>query len=244
MSAVETLTRAFECTGEIVLGTLSATTREQLGALGGDWLEYAPDQGCIVVRHVQPGGPPAPAAVPAELIALLDALAPEERARAGGGALVVRDRQGVALRLEVAGGEIRIQWPREDWERAEPVGLERVFLGVDPVSARVSGRLRFTAGAGAERRLVDVIEGFEGLYPEGDLRIERDDGELTVELNDVNVGPEALVDRLAELAHPLESLEGRLEIGAFGAHAVERDFRVVFEHGRPRALRPALWRAR
>jgi hypothetical protein len=156
----------------------------------------------------------------------------------------VRDRAGVLLRLVVGGGEIRIQWPHEDWDHAEPIGLERVFLGVDPVSARLSGSLLLEAGAGAERRLVAEVESFEGLYPEGDLRIERDGRELRIELRDVNVGPEALLDRLAELADPLESLEGSLEVGSFAAHALERDFRIRIEAGRPRAFRPSLWRGR
>jgi hypothetical protein len=157
---------------------------------------------------------------------------------------VVRDREGVLLRLVVAFGEIRIQWPHEDWEHAEPVGLAGVFLGVDPVAARLSGVLRLEAGPGAERRLVAEVESFEGLYPEGDLRIERDGRELRIELRDVNVGPESLLDRLAELADPLESLEGSLEVGSFAAHALERDFRIRFDRGRPSALRPALWRGR
>ncbi|HLF56568.1 MAG TPA: hypothetical protein VI942_06950 [Thermoanaerobaculia bacterium] len=244
MSGAATLERAFECSGEIALGGLEPASRARLAAFSGDWLEYSAEEGRIVVRHVQPGGAPALPAVPAELISILDALTPQERVRVPGGTLLVRDRESVLLRLVVAGGEIRVQWPHEDWEHAEPVGLERVFLGVDPVSARLSGTVAFEAGPGAEGRLLAQVEGFEGLYPEGDLRVERDGRELRVELRDVNVGPEALLDRLAELADPIESLEGRLEVGSFAAHAVERDFRIRIERGRPRAFRPALWHPR
>ena len=43
------------------------------------------------------------------------------------------------LRLVVERGEIRVQWPREDWAHAVPVALEEALATVDPVSARVTG---------------------------------------------------------------------------------------------------------
>jgi len=233
---------AFECSGEVALGDLGVESRERLVGFAGEWLEYEPDSGRIVVRHVQPGGAPALSAVPAELIAMLEVLSPEERQRVRGGALVVRDRTAVLLRLVVEPDEVRIQWPHEDWSHASEIPLERAFALVEPVSARVSGTLRFQAAPGARAKLVELIESFEGLYPDGDLRLEREGSAVRVELKGVNVGPEELLAKLRELAEPLASLEGDLKVGSFSAHALDRDFRLQLRGDEVRAERPALWR--
>ena len=231
-----------DCSGRIDLGALSPATAERLELLGGEWLEYSPEERALVVCHVQPGGAPTLSALPAELIAFLDVLAPEEREALPGGTLVVRDRAGSVLRLVVAGGEIRLQWPREDWSQAEAVDFGALLAQLDPASARISGRIRLAARPGAEDRLVELVGRFEGLYPEGDLSVERQGETLRVELRDVNVGPEQLLAKLRQLAEPPESLEGELEVGSFVAHALERDFRLTLERARTRAVRPALWR--
>jgi len=158
-----------------------------------------------------------------------------------GGTLVVRDREGLVLRLVVEQGEIRVQWPREDWDHAEAIDLETMFRSVEAVSARVTGTLRFAAAEGAEKALAELVEGFEGLYPEGDLRLSRRGEVVRAELDGVNVGPEELLSRLRELAQPEDSIEGDLEVGSFAPHAIERDFRLELRGGQIRALRPALW---
>jgi len=234
--------RTYECAGEVRVGELGSTTRDRLLELGGEWLELDARLGRIVVRHVQPGGAPALSAVPAELIAILEAMTPDERERVGGGTLEVRDRTGVVMRLVVDAGEIRVQWPREDWEHAIEVPLDEALETVDPVSARISGRLRFTAAPGARAAIVDLIEGFEGLYPGGDLRLERDGDEVRVELRGINVDPEELLALLRRLAVPPASLDGELEVGSFVENAVERDFRLRLAAGRVAAARPKLWR--
>jgi hypothetical protein len=231
-----------DCAGRIDLGPLSPATAERLALLGGEWLDYSPEEQALVVCHVQPGGEPTLSALPAELIAFLDALSSEEREALPGGTLVVRDRAGSVLRLAVSRGEIHVQWPREDWSRGEPVDLDTILSAVDPASARVSGTVRLAARPGAGDRLVELVAHFEGLYPEGDLRVERQGETLRAELRDVNVGPEQLLATLRQLADPPESLAGELEVGSFVAHAQDGDFRLTLERGLARAVRPALWR--
>jgi len=233
---------AFECSGEVALGELSEESRARLAEFAGEWLELDSRSGRIVVRHVQPGGAPALSAVPAELIAMLEALTPDERERMRGGMLVVRDRKGMLLRLVVEPGEIRVQWPHEDWAHAAEVPLEEALALVEPVSTRVSGTLRFHAPAGARAKLVDFVEGFEGLYPDGDLRLDREGSLVQVELRGINVGAAELMAKLRELADPAPSLEGDLKISSFGPHAAEREFRLRLRAGDVRAERPALWR--
>jgi hypothetical protein len=194
-----------------------------------------------VVRHVQPGGEPAITAVPAELIALFELLTEDEREAVSGGTLLVRERSRVVLRLRVERGEVRIQWPREDWARARAVDLDTMFREVDPVSARINGVARLRARPGAEIDLVAAVDSFEGLYPEGDLRVTRDGPCLEVELLGVNVGPEELVQKLRALAEPVASLEADLEIGSFAPQAFERDFRVALRGPEAHAVRPSLW---
>lgn len=233
---------AFECRGEVALGELGEESRARLLGFSGEWLEYEARTGRIVVRHIQPGGAPALSAVPAELIAMLEVLTADERERLRGGTLIVGDRTGVLLRLLVEPGEIRIQWPHEDWSHATEMPLAEALALVEPVSARVSGTLRFQAAAGARAKLVDFIEGFEGLYPDGDLRLDREGAKVQVELRGVNVGPGELLAQLRELAEPLASLEGDLKVSSFAAHALDRDFRLQLRAGEARAERPALWR--
>jgi hypothetical protein len=233
--------RELECRGRLRLGEVGVATARRLSTFSGEWLEYSPEEGALVVRHIQPGGSPALAAVPAELIALLDLLSADEREEMPGGVLVVRDRDRLVLRLAVEHGEIRIQWPREDWAHAAPVDIDSVFRAVDPVSARVSGSASFEAPAGAEIALVGFIESFEGLYPEGELKCARDGAMVRVELAGVNVDPEELVRRLRRIAAPPASLSADLEIGSFAPQAFERDFRLTLRGREAHAVRPSLW---
>ncbi|KAB2964264.1 MAG: hypothetical protein F9K16_04730 [Thermoanaerobaculia bacterium] len=235
------LARELECRGRVRLGEIAPASRRRLAGFTGEWLEYSPEEEAIVVRHVQPGGSPALAAVPAELIAMLDLLGADEREESAGGTLVVRERDRLVLRLNVERGEIRIQWPREDWAKARAVEVDAVYRAVDPVSARVSGTARLQARPGAEGDLVSLIESFEGLYPEGDLRVTRDGTWLHVEILGVNVGPEELVRKLRALADPLATLEADLQIGSFAPQSFERDFRLELRGAETRAVRPSLW---
>lgn len=111
-------TLAFECEREVALGELGTANRSRLAELAGDWLEFEPRSGRVVVRHVQPGGAPALSAVPAELMAMLDALEPGELADPVDsleGELVVGSFSPHALerefRLRLARGEARAEPP-------------------------------------------------------------------------------------------------------------------------------------
>jgi hypothetical protein len=235
------LLRELECRGRVQLAAVPAESARRLAAFAGEWLEYSMEENAIVVRHVQPGGSPALAAVPAELIAMLDLLPGAARGASPGGTLVVRDRAQLALRLNVEAGEIRVQWPREDWAHAEPVGLDEMFRHVEGVSARLSGTIELTAPAGAEQKLTAFLEGYEGLYPEGDFEVRRFGDRLRAELRGFNVGPEELVATLRQLAQPAASLAAELEVGSFAAQAFEKDFRLEIRAGQVRVVRPALW---
>jgi hypothetical protein len=153
----------------------------------------------------------------------------------------VRDRAVLALRLAVERGEIRVQWPQEDWAHAQPVALEEMFRHVESVSARLTGTVELAAAAGAEERITAFLEGFEGLYPEGEVGLRRLGERLRLELRGFNVGPEELVALLRELAQPPASLAAELEVGSFAPQALEKDFRLEIRAGEARALRPALW---
>jgi hypothetical protein len=235
------LLRELECRGRIRLAPLDPETARRLAAFAGEWLEYSAEENAIVVRHVQPGGSPALAAVPAELIALLDLVPGAARESSPGGTLVVRDRAVLALRLSVERGEIRVQWPQEDWAHARPVSLAEMFRHVEGVSARLTGTVELEAPEGAERRLNEFLEGFEGLYPEGEVDLRRLGGRLRLELRGFNVGPEELIALLRELARPPASLAAELEVGSFAPQALEKDFRLEIRAGEARVLRPALW---
>lgn len=234
--------RGFECAGKVELGPLSAETVAHLMSLSGEWLEYSPEEQAIVVRHVQPDGTPAVAAVPAELIAIVDTLLPAERDALPGGQIAMRGDGGVSLRLVVSRGDIHIQWPREDWTNVEVVEADAVLRTVDPFHARVSGQIRFGGAAGADVQLAKRVDAFEGLYPADDLEVSMEDGLVRASLRGVNVGPAHLLAWLRELSSPPESLEADLDIGAFGHHAHGSEFRLVVRRGVATAVKPRLWR--
>lgn len=237
-----TVKAEFECVGRVELGALSAQTESRLLRLGGEWLEFSPEERAVVVRHVQPDGTPAVTAVPSELIAIIDALLPAERDALPGGTIVMREPGGATLRLVVERGDIRIQWPSEDWTHAVPVEVDQMLRTVDPFHARVSGKLSFTGAKGADARLVDLVDGFEGLYPADDLDVVAEGSTVRATLRGVNVGPSHLLGWLRELAQPVESLEADLDIGAFGHHAQGSGFRLTVRGGVATAVRPLLWR--
>ena len=232
----------FECVGKVRLGRVCQATASRLARLGGEWLEFSPEEEAVVVRHVQPGGSPAPSAVPSELIAILEMLSPGERESMVGGTFLVRDRAGLLMRIVVEVGEVRVQWPREDWQQATPVEVDAALGSADPFSARVSGSVRFAAPPGAEGRLAELIDRFEGLYPAGTVEVAREGRDVRAELRAVNVGPRELLGRLRELADPTGSLDADLEVGSFVSHGGDRDFRLTVRAGEARAVRPSLWR--
>jgi hypothetical protein len=238
------VTVELECEGRVRLGPIGADTERRLTGFGGEWLEYSPDEGVLVVRHIQPGGSPAQSAVPAELIAILDSIPPAERDAMPGGTLVVKDRSGVVMRLVVERGEIRVQWPREDWDHAVAVEIDAALRGADPFSARVSGKARFRGPEAKAAAVVDFVEAFEGLYPEGEVLLLAGADAHEITFRSANVGPAQLLAHLRDAADPIDSLEADLDVGSFAPHSIDRDFRLSIRAGKVQALRPALWRER
>lgn len=230
-----------DCEGKVRLGSLPRDVGQRLCCLDGDWLEFAPEESAVVVRHVQPGGCPALAAVPCELISLIDAIPPEQRENIPGGTLYVKDRSGQILRVLVERGEVRIQWPREDYSHPTPVSPEAAMRAVNPREARLNGWLRFGGTEASLLRLRDFADRFEGLYPEGDLLACREGGIVVVKLVNVNVGPEELLAELRALADPADSLQAEIDVSSFAAGSMDRDFRLLIGAGQVRALLPSLW---
>lgn len=231
-----------DCGGRIDVGPLPETVLERLLQFRGNWLEYDPDENAIVVRHVQPSPCPAISAVPCELIALMDGIPPPHRKAMPGGEFHVRDAEGRILRLVIEQGDIRIQWPSPDYSRAVTVPAATLMDGLNPRAARVSGRARFRGAADSAARLQAFVDGFEGLYPEGNLQIGTEHGIIEVEFQDVNIGPCELLARLQEWSDPLESLGAELDIGSFADGSPDAGFRILICRGQVQALRPSLWR--
>lgn len=230
-----------ECQGRVSFGKLCAESVERLGAVAGDWLEYAPDRNAVVVRHVQPGGPPVLAAVSAELVTFLDLVTAAERDAMPGGSFLIRSELAPLLRIVVARGELRIQWPHRDWAHAVPVSVDQALGAVDAVAARVSGRVELRTKPGRAKELTDFVDRFEGLYPEGDLETELDGSTLRAELRDVNVGPAQLCAKLRELADPIESLRAELDVSSFAARSAQWPFRLTLRGKETTSVRPEIW---
>jgi hypothetical protein len=226
--------------GEIRLGSLPAETREALTRLRGQWLEFAPEKEALVVRHIDPSGCPAMAAVPCELVRFLDAVPSELHRAIPGGMLYVEGREGQLMRMSVDQGEIRVQWALKDYSRPIPVPVETVLREVDGVKARVDGWVRLPEPSVAG--LQAFVDGFEGLYPSGELKAEEEEGAVRVRFVGVNVGPEELLAELRELAQPFEGVEADLDVSSFVHGSVAGHCRLRIRNGQVEAVRPSLWR--
>lgn len=231
-----------ECEGKIKCGSLPWEVSERLAQLSGNWLEFSPEEGAILVRHVQPVGCPPMSGVPCELISILDSIPSEHREKMPGGTLFVRDKHGQVLRLLVKGGELLIQWPRLDYEHSSPEAPDEVMNGINPREARIRGWARFAGSPERARELTAFVDRFEGLYPEGDMPSECEQNSVSIRFQDVNVGPRELVSKLVALAEPPASLEAELDVSSFAPAAMDRSFRIKINKGAVEALRPSLWR--
>ncbi len=231
-----------ECVGMVRVGSLPWEVSERLAQFTGNWLEFAPEQNAIIVRHVQPIGCPALSAVPCELIALIDSIPPELRESMPGGAFYLRTQNGPVLRLVVERGDVRIEWPRADYSQPVVVDPEAAINEADASTARVTGWARFSGSPAGAGRLQEFIDGFEGLYPEGEVFTDCKQDVVFVQFKDVNVGPAGLIGKLRELAEFTDSLQAELDVGSFVAGSPARDFRIEIRDGRVQAKRPSLWR--
>jgi hypothetical protein len=232
------------CQGRVVVGALPESVQRTLVSMPGDWLEYDPPSGSIVVRHIQPTDDPVLPAVTVELVRLISVLPFESLADIEGGDLFVHTEEaGRLVRLRVEpGGALHIQWARPGYsgaqKRAWSDGHE---LRHEPWNHRLNGEVTFrTANDLAAESLQELADTYEGLHPEGDFEAVAEGPEVRVTLRDVNLDGKLFVDALHRFAGP-RTLEGRVDVGSFREQAPEQLVRVLFEKGETWVQHPMLW---
>jgi hypothetical protein len=232
-----------DCEGIIKFGPLPWELSEKLAQFVGNWLEYASEQNALVVREAEPIGCPAISGVPCEIINMIDSLPPEHRQAMPGGVFYVKDSGGQCMRVVVEKGEVRIQWPCQDFSKLLAVPPESVLGSMNPGEARVGGWARFAGAPARAAEIQSLIRRFEGLYPEGDLPSEGEQSIAYVKLKGANVAPAELLEQLRSLADPLESLQAELEVKSYTPRfAGRRDFRITIRNGRIETFRPSIWK--
>lgn len=235
------------CFGRVELGDLPRPLGERLAAIPGEWLEFDPPSGAIVVRHVEPTSTKHLPTIARELVRIFSEIPAELHSEIPGGDLFVHteDEQGQLVRIRVEpGGSIRIQWAHPDFKRA----LRRPYTGgneiaIDPEVQRLNGKVVFSSPTPeqAMRAIEELVDTFEGLYPEGECAprlLEGSTIELT--LREVNLDATRLVALLEQVANP-RSLSGRLEVSSFGKALPEQRVRFLFEAGKVWVQHPLLW---
>ncbi len=219
----------------------------RLTALPGDWLEFEPGSGAIVIRHTQPSSSPCLPTIAAELVRMLSELPPPEQRGVEGGELVLHtEATGQLVRLRVeAGGAVRIEWAQPDFRRAERRLYEQKSepLPGAPVQC-LHGCLNFEtpSSSRAIREIETLCDNFEGLYPEGEFVVLTDEAQKKVQMrmNGLNLDVRLLIECVLRLAVPA-TLFGRIEVSSFAARAPEQCARFLFEDGRVYIQRPVLW---
>jgi len=235
------------CVGRVELGSIPEAVGERLAAIPGEWLEFDPPSGAVVVRHVEPTSARHLPAIVYELVRIFSEVPAELHGDMPGGDLFVHtdDENGHLVRIRVEpGGVIHIQWAHPNFRRA----LRRPYLGgseltIDPEVQRLDGKVTFRTATPemAAVALRDLADNFEGLYPIGDM-VARATAAAQVELTmaEVNLDAAALVKLLKELADP-RSLSGFIEVTSFGTTLPESRIRFVFDDGRLWVQHPLLW---
>ena len=235
------------CHGRVDLGELPNEARARLASIPGEWLEYDPESGAVLVRHVQPTDAPVLAATASELVRILDEIPYDLQTRIPGGDLFVRTEETEQLvRLRVtAGGALHIRWAHPGYDGA----LQRPYsdgheIAIESFEQRLNGSIELGAAdpTAAASGLQDLADTFEGLYPEGDFRAEAapSDGTVRVALSEVNLDAVLLIERLQALAEP-RSLRGWLDVSSFEDAAPEHLARVLFKKGETWVQHPLLW---
>jgi hypothetical protein len=226
---------------------MPAEVADRLAAIPGEWLEFDPGTGCVVVRHVEPTATQHLPAIAFELIRIFSEVPAEFHGEIPGGDLFVHteDERGQLVRIRVEpGGVIHFQWAHPDFRRS----LRRPYMGgkeltIEPEVQRLDGVVSFRTPTpeSAAVALQDLADTYEGLYPEGDC-VARAAGGSQVELtmNEVNLDAAALIELLKKVADP-RSLSGQFEVTAFGTVLPESRLRFVFEDGRLWVQHPLLW---
>ncbi len=230
-----------ECEGTIKFGNLPWEVSERLAQFTGNWLEFSVPESALVVRKAEPIGCPAISGVPCEIINLIDSLAPDQRKAMPGGVFYVKDNGGQVMRVLVEKGEVRIQWPYQDYSKPVPVPPLSVMNSMDGKEARVTGWARFSADSKNVAEIEALVSRFGGLYPENDLPSEGQQRIAFVKFRSACVAPADLVDELRKLADPPESLQAELDIKSYTPHHEDRDFRIYIRNGKLETVRPSIW---
>jgi hypothetical protein len=235
------------CVGRVELGPIPNEVAERLASIPGEWLEFDPPTGSVVVRHVEPTSAKHLPAIAYELIRIFSEVPAELHESIPGGDLFVHteDENGQLVRIRVStGGTIHFQWAHPDFRQAlrRPY-MDGAELAIDPEVQRLDGEVRFECSTpeAAAVSLQDLVDTFEGLYPEGDC-VARAVGGSGVELKmaEVNLDAIRLIELLKELADP-RTLMGSFEVSSFGTVLPERKLRFVFEGGKLWVQHPLLW---
>ncbi len=235
------------CHGRVALGELPQDLARRLSRLPGEWLEYDPAAGAVVIGHVQPSTGPVLPTVTVELVRILAEIPYELQSEIAGGDFFVHTEepatQLVRLRVE-AGGALHIQWAHPEYAGAE----RRAYQGRDDLPTpeweqRINGSVTLEAddASDAAASLQDLADTYEGLYPEGDFVAAAGGGsQVTVSMSEVNLDAALLLDKLQAVARP-GTLEGRFEVGSFADFVPENLVRLVMEDGEVLIQRPLLW---
>ncbi len=231
-----------ECEGSIKFGALPWDISERLAQFTGNWLEFSSQENALVVRKAEPVGCPAISGVPCEIISMIDSLPSEHRRAMPGGVFYVKDHGGQVMRVLVEKGEVRIQWPYQDYSKPVVVPPLSVMNSMDAREARITGWARF---AGTPARAADIqalIARFGGIYPENELPSEGSQSIAFVKFKSAPVAPADVVDQLRRSADPPESLQAELDIKSYSPRPEDRDFRIYIRNGKLETVRPSIWR--
>lgn len=235
------------CFGRVDLGPLPDRITERLTRVPGEWLEFDPPTGAIVVRHVEPSSSRHLPAVACELVRLFSEIPAEFHGEIPGGAFFVHteEEHGQLIRLRVEpGGAIHIRWAHPDFKRS----TRKPYQGgseitIDPEIQQLDGSLAFRCvdPEDAAQRIRDLADTFEGLYPEGDCRVRvMQGGKIELTMEEVNLDAALLVELVQELAEP-GTLTGRFRVSSFGMSQPEHQLRILFEAGDLWVQHPLLW---
>ena len=235
------------CFGRVDLGTLPQEVADRLSQVPGEWLEYDPPSGAIVVRHVEPTSSHHLPTIACELVRLFAEIPAEFHGAIPGGSFFVHteEEHGQLIRLRVeSGGAIHVRWAHPSFKQATRQPYEGgTEILIDPEIQRLNGVVSLGAddAVAAAEKLQELADTFEGLYPEGDC-VAKAAGEGVVELamEEVNLDAVLLIDLLRQLATP-GSLSGRFQVSSFGTVIPEHQVRIIFEGGEVFVQQPLLW---
>lgn len=235
------------CFGRVDLGDLPKEVADRLSRIPGEWLEYDPPSGAIVVRHVEPTSAHHLPTIACELVRLFAEIPPEHHPGIPGGAFFVHteEEHGQLIRLRVeTGGAIHVRWAHPSFKQSTRVEYEggSEFV-IDPEVQRLNGAVSFEAAEPekAARAVQDLADTYEGLYPEGDC-VSRvtDQGTVELKMAEVNLDAARLIQLLRTWARE-GTLTGRFEVSSFGTVIPEHQRRVLFEEGKVLIQHPLLW---